>query len=257
LKPVLIDFGWFQLRSYGLFVSLGIIVAFLVALSAAKRRKINEDDMYNLGFFILIPAVIGARLAYVFSEWSYYAANPGEILAIWHGGLASYGGIFGGILGGIFYASYKKLDFLNLADAVALGLPVGFAIGRIGCFFNGCCYGIACNSPISFVFPAIGDDVPHLATQLIESAYSLLIFGFLLYLDKRAVQNGVLFFSFLGLYGFFRFLNEFLRLNPKVFLGFSGSQLSSLALILVSLAYFFGQKLTKKKIGNVGKTRRS
>lgn len=257
MKPVLIDFGWFQLKSYGLFVALGIFTAFIVALSAARRRNISEDDMYSLAFFVLIPALIGARLAYVISEWSYYAASPGEIFAIWHGGLASYGGIFGGLLGGIFYAWHKKLDFLKLADAVALGLPIGFAIGRIGCFLNGCCYGIVCSSPVSFVFPAVGDKLPHLATQLIESAYSLLIFGFLLYLEKRAVQDGVIFFSFLGLYGFFRFLNEFLRLNPRIFFGLSGSQLSSLLLMLGSLFYFASQKLTKKKNKDAGKKRKT
>jgi phosphatidylglycerol:prolipoprotein diacylglycerol transferase len=148
----LIDFGSFQIRTYGLFVALGILAAFFVALSAARKRGISDDDVFNLAFSILFPAIIGARIAYVISEWNYYASRPGEILAVWHGGLASFGGIFGGLLGGFIYVNFRKLSFLKVADAVALGLPLGFAIGRLGCFFNGCCYGIVMKSPISFGF---------------------------------------------------------------------------------------------------------
>lgn len=247
VKPVLIDFGFFKIYSYGLFVSLGIIVAFLLALRRARNLGISEDDFYNLGFLLLLSGVFGARISYVLANLNFYRSRPLSAFYIWEGGLTSYGAIIGGLVAVVSFAKLKKIDFFNLADSIAQGLPAGFAIGRIGCFMNGCCYGIPAETPFSVVFPAIRDARPHLATQLFESAYSLLILLVLFYLDRNFEKKGLLFFSFLGLYGLFRFLNEFLRVNPKVLFGLSGSQVVSLTFIAVSLGFF---------VANAGKIKR-
>jgi phosphatidylglycerol:prolipoprotein diacylglycerol transferase len=132
----------------------------------------------------------------------------------------------------------KKLNWFDVADSIALGLPLGFAIGRIGCFLNGCCYGIACKSPVSVVFPVLRDGLPRLPAQLFESAYSLVIFALLLVINRRYSNRGLLFFSFSLLYGFFRFLNEMIRVNPKIIFGLSGSELVSFMMVVASLVYF-------------------
>lgn len=128
---------------------------------------------------------------------------------------------------------------MSVADSVAFGLPIGIAIGRIGCFFNGCCYGVVTTSFIGVRFPSLGDGLRHLPTQLFESAYSILIFLVLLWFNKKVKEKGSIFFAFTGLYGLLRFFNEFLRVNPKVYFGLSGSQIFSLLFIVASAYYFF------------------
>lgn len=238
MKPILIDFGFLKIHSYGLFVATGILVAFLISLREAVKRGIDEDNFYTLGIIILFAAILGARVSYVISEIDYFSQNPLKVFYIWEGGLTSFGGIFGGVLAGTFYVFLKKMSWFEVADSIALGLPVGFAIGRLGCFFNGCCYGIACESPVSVVFPALNDGLPRLPTQLFESAYSLLIFGIIYWLNRRYTGKGLLFFSFSFLYGLFRFFNEMIRVNPKVFLGLSGSQVSSVLMMIAGAVYF-------------------
>ncbi|MCX7832253.1 MAG: prolipoprotein diacylglyceryl transferase [Actinobacteria bacterium] len=246
------EFGWLKIYSYGFFVALGILVAFVVGLFKARQKGVNEDDFYNLGFFILFPAIIGSRLAYVFSHWDYFSDNPMRIFYVWEGGLASFGGIFAAILGSLIYIRWKKLDFYDLADSVSYSLPLGFAIGRIGCFLNGCCYGVASNLPIAVTFKALGDNTSRLPTQLFESLYTLMIFLLLVFIDKRYESKGLIFFSSIGLYGFFRFLNEFLRVNPPVIAGLSGSQIGSALLVISALIYFVKNKGgIRRKTGNV------
>lgn len=220
----------------------------MVALKKAKQKDIKEDEFYNLAIFIILPAIFGSRLAYVFSNWEYFSDNPIKILYVWEGGLASFGGIFAGILGSLVYIKWKKLDFYNIADSVSYSLPLGFAIGRIGCFLNGCCYGIASNLPIAVTFPALGDNVRRLPTQLFESLYTILIFLFLVFIDKRYESKGLTFFLFIGLYGLFRFLNEFVRVNPQIFAGLTGSQIGSAILVISASMYLIkNRRLIKKK----------
>lgn len=238
MKPVLIDFGFFKLHSYGLFVSLGILVAFFVSLKKAGEYGIDEDNFYTMGMFAILSGLAFSRISFVLANLDYYSTKPLRAFYIWEGGLTSFGAIFGGILAILAYARVKKIDFLLLADAIAYGAPLGFAIGRIGCLLNGCCYGIALDTPISIVFPSIGDGKPRIPTQLIESFYSLIIFLAVRRTDRVLRLRGANFFAFAGLYGLFRFLNEFLRVNPKIFLSLSGSQISSILLVISSVVFF-------------------
>ncbi len=219
-------------------MAAGSVAAFLLALGFSKRRKISQDDMFDLLLFILIPAIAGARIGYVISEWSYFAEKPVEMLYIWQGGLTSYGGIIGGLLGGTVFVRLKRLNWFDVADSIGYGLPIGFAVGRIGCFLNGCCYGRVCDTPFSVVFPALGDGYPRIPTQLTETLYSIVIFIILHFYSQKDREPGSVFFLAVGLYGFFRFLNEFLRVNPKIVLGLSSSQIFSLLFIIAALVFF-------------------
>lgn len=250
MKPVILDFGSVKIHSYGLFVGLGFLVAFFYSFREARKKGVNEDDFYNLGIVVLLSAIIGARIGYVLSALEYYLRNPVEVFYVWEGGLSSFGGIIGGIIAGSIFVKIKKMNWFDVADSIALGLPLGFAIGRIGCFLNGCCYGIACKTPVSVVFPVLNDGLPRLPTQLFESAYSLVIFVILIMINRRYSYKGLLFYLFLLLYGLFRFFNEMIRVNPKILFGLSGSQLVSLSMVVASLI-FFG--LNFKKISRNGR----
>lgn len=253
MKPVLIDFGFFRIYSYGLFVSLGILVAFFFSLRKAKEYGIEEDRFYTMGMLAILFGLAFSRISFVLANLEYYLDNPSRIFHVWEGGLTSYGAIFGGILAILVYAKMKKIDFLLLADAIAYGAPLGFAIGRIGCLLNGCCYGVVADTPISIVFPSLGDGKPRIPTQIIESLYSLFTFFAVRYADRRFALRGANLFTFAGLYGLFRFFNEFLRVNPKAFLGLSGSQVSSILLVISSVVFFASNYDKLKKRSTHGK----
>lgn len=238
MRPVLVDFGYFRIYSYGLFVALGFVVAVLLAVYRARKEGIDTETMVDIAIYAIIGGVIGARLSYVVYYRDYFSSNPLSAFYLWEGGLTSFGGFIGGGLLATLFVLYRKLDWFRVADSVAYGLPAGIAIGRIGCFLNGCCYGIETNCPLGVVFPASGDGVAHLPAQIFESIYSLVIFAVVAWIASRPHRRGDLFFAFAGLYGFFRFLNEFIRVNPDLLFGLSGSQLVSIIFMVAAVIYF-------------------
>lgn len=238
MKPVLIDFGYVRIYSYGLFLALAFIVALFISRKVAKEKGIDPDLMYNLVFLSAISGVAGGRLTYVFYHWNDYASDPISIFYLWQGGLSVFGGFALALVVDSIWVLYNKLSWLKVADVAGVAMPLGIAIARIGCFLNGCCYGVMTNGPFGVVFPALGETVKRHPTQIYELIYSLLIFSFVWVFRHRTSNDGDLFFSFLISYSFFRFLNEFIRVNPPFFLGLTGSQWVSLLAIVASLSYF-------------------
>lgn len=247
MRPVLIDFGVFRIYSYGLFIALGFAAAVFLSVYRAHKENLNPEAVIDIAIYAIIGGVIGARLSYVVYYWDYFSSNPISALYLWEGGLTSFGGFIGGGLAASLFVYLRRLNWLKVADVVAYGLPVGIAIGRIGCFFNGCCYGIETNCPIGVVFPVLGDGVAHLPTQIFESIYSLVIFAVIAAVASRPHKQGDLFFLFTGLYGFFRFLNEFVRVNPDLVFGLSGSQLMSIMFMAAAVIYFIAGGKARRK----------
>lgn len=237
--PVLLKTSWLTIYSFGTMLAVAFIAGLYLMRSEMRRRKLDPEYAYDLVLGAAFGGLIGARLFYVVGHWDFYAKNPAEIFLFWNGGLVFYGGLLGGALGLAAIARWRKLDIFKIGDSVAAPLALGTAIGRIGCFLNGCCYGIAAKAPWGFKFQAI--EGTYLPTQLIEMVWALIMFGVIYFwLEKKFKfkSKGTLFLIYLALYGTGRFLVEFIRFATWRLAGiFTFSQLVSAIIMAVSLFF--------------------
>ncbi len=199
------------------------MVALTFAVRRAEAEGIDKEVMADLSFWILVFGILGARIYFVLENISIYLNRPWEVLFIWKGGLALFGGIAGGILGGYLFCKKRHVNIRKAADVVGWVLPLAQAIGRIGCLFAGCCYGKPCKLPwaITFTNPEslarIG--VPLHPTQIYHMLSNLLIFGVLTIIYKNKSFDGQIFSLYLILYSVGRFIVEFFRGDYRLFIG--------------------------------------
>ncbi len=247
MHPVLFRIGHFTLHTYGLLVATGVLLGLWLARRQAARAGLDPDRVWNLGIYMVLAALVGAKLWLLLADWSYYAEHPREILTF--GTLLSGGTYYGGFATAIvvaaLYARRFRLGFLPLVDVYAAPLALGHAIGRLGCFAAGCCYGKPTLLPwgVTFTDPYAHDvvgtplGVPLHPTQLYEAAAEFLIFALLVFLGRRQRFRGELFAAYALLYGVSRGTIEFFRGDPDRSLlaggAFSLMQVVSVALIIV------------------------
>ena len=198
-------------------------------------------------FWTLIVGIIGARLYYIiFSNrtWSFL-----EAISVWDGGLAVYGGIIGGLIGVLIYSLIKKINLLKLTDVIAPALILGQAIGRIGCYFSGCCFGLEVTNPnlMWFPFSTKIDGVWHLSTYFYESFWNILGFIFLFIVYNKVKQTGLTTGIYLTFYGFGRFIIEGLRGDSLYIGGLRVSQILSLILIVIGIILIVYSFVLKKR----------
>ncbi len=245
--PVLFRWGPFTLHTYGVLVATGVLLGLWLARRQAARGGLDPDRVWNLGTYMVLAGLVGAKLWLLLADWHYYAAHPREIFTF--GTLLSAGVYYGGFLAAlavaVFYAVRHGLRFLPLADVYAAPLALGHAIGRLGCFAAGCCYGkptgpawgVTFSNPYANELVGTPLGVRLHPTQLYEAAAEFLIFLFLVHLGKRQRFTGELFAAYALLYGVARGSIEFFRGDPDRTLlaggAFSLMQVVSLALILV------------------------
>jgi len=223
MYPVLLQLGSFKLKSWGTMVVIAFIAAVLVTVIRARKYKIppiRVKTVLHYLIFVIIAGFVGARLFCVFEHLTLFLRHPGTILSLQHGGFSWYGGlVFASICG---FLCLKKGGFRIkiVGDIVAPGIAIGIFLGRIGCFLNGCCFGKPTNMPWGVVFPTgsyptlvYGPMVKLHPTQLYAAFASLLSFFILLGMERRLKfrPDGLLFVSFLILYGLWRFIIEFFR----------------------------------------------
>ncbi|MGQ9474264.1 MAG: prolipoprotein diacylglyceryl transferase [Candidatus Caldatribacteriaceae bacterium] len=237
MRPILFYLGHFPIYSYGVMLGLAFFVGVFWAWRNSARYGVSKGAVLEVASICVIGAVIGSRLAYVILHWDYYSQNLGKIFAVREGGLTFYGGLGGALLLSIAYILRKKYSLVAFFDLFSPPIALGYAIARIGCFLNGCCYGRVC--PFSF-FP-LGVKFPHLygfryPTQIYSLGYSLAIFFILLWLSKKPHFPGALFLDYLWLYGVARFFMEYLREEPFTIGGFlTIGQLACILIITVAL----------------------
>ena len=142
MHPILLEFGFIKIFTYGLLVATGFFVAILLASHQAKKEGLDPQKIIDLCFYILVSSLLGARLLYVIVEYQYFVAHPLEILKLWKGGLVYYGGLIFGMIVAVLYLKKKEMPLWQVADILAPSIAIGQAIGRWGCFFAGCCYGV-------------------------------------------------------------------------------------------------------------------
>ena len=219
MYPILIKVGEFTLHTYGLLLALAFFLAVGVAVREAKRRGVDPNVMMDLAFYVLLAALVGSRLFYVVTSWDEFRDNPVDIVRFWRGGLVFYGGLIFAFLVGAWYVRKHRLNFTQLSDIVAPAIPLGQAVGRLGCFAAGCCYGLPASVPwaVTFTDPQslAPRGVPLHPTQVYESAATFAVFLFLMGIRKKERFRGKLFWIYLLLYSSARFVIEFFRDDPR------------------------------------------
>lgn len=236
MHPVIFQIGSFSIRSYGALVALAFLTASLLLYKESLRNNFYPDKILDLEFVILVSGIIGARILHVLVNMDYYSKNLLDILIIWRGGLAFYGSLILAMLASIVFIIRNKMPLLKTGDLIAPYIALGQSIGRIGCFFNGCCFGKPATAHIFGVsFP--GEDIARIPVQILESLILFIIFFFLKTARTRNFSKGIVFFLYLFLYGLERFFMDFLRAdNPTYLFGLTISQMISA--IIVPIAAF-------------------
>lgn len=222
MLPILFNVGPFAVHAYGFFVALAFLVGSITAVYFAKREGIGSETVLDLAIYVVISAVVGARLFYVFLyDWEYFRQNPIEIIMVQKGGLVFLGGMSLSIVVVAIYARLRNISMLKLYDAIAPGMLLGQAIGRSGCFLNGCCFGIPTKFPWGVIFPAGSDAAAYFPgqplhpVQIYTSLAMLLAFLLLVWIYRFKKFDGQIFFWGLILYSAYRFMDEFLRVDPR------------------------------------------
>ena len=229
MHPILLQLGPFHLYSWGAMVALGFLAGILFILWLAKNEGMAWDNILDLAFYVLLASIIGARLFYVIQFWRDFQGNVWRVLAVQEGGLVFYGGFLGVLAVIALYVYLKKLNIWKLLDVIAPGVALGYAIGRLGCFLNGCCYGVATSLPWGISFPAgslanyaFGVKPLH-PTQLYGALAGLLIFIILMLIRRYKKFDGMVVLIGIMLYSAYRFAIEFIRTNPTYFWHLTGN----------------------------------
>ena len=170
-------FGGLTLRWYGLFFVIGLLINFFFTRWVFKREKYPIEHLETVVIFLFLGMVIGARLGHVFFyEADFYLSNPGEIIKIWKGGLASHGAAIGLLVFYLIWLKIQKVKFTKYVDVLVLGMPITAGFVRIGNFFNSEIVGRATNSDYGVIFAKLGEDFPRHPSQFYEAGLSFLIF---------------------------------------------------------------------------------
>jgi phosphatidylglycerol:prolipoprotein diacylglycerol transferase len=206
----------------------------------------------DLGFYILLAAIIGSRLFFVLVNAGHYASHPLDILKIWEGGLVFYGGVLLAVPVTVWYVRKTGMDLWRTADIFAPSIAIGHVFGRLGCFAAGCCHGRAADDlpwGVTFTDPEClaPTNVPLHPTQLYESGGELLIFLTLLLVRTRKSFDGQLFMMYLILYAVLRFIVEFFRGDEGRGFILGGLSISQGISMLLLVTGMFGYALLKKK----------
>ena len=215
MHPILFTIGPITIYSYGVMLATAVLICTFLLSIDAKRYNISQETAYDLVFWCILWGIIGARIFYVFIEWSYFSDNFLEILMLQKGGLAWQGGFLGGTLAGVWFARRKKLSLRPLMDLTAPYIALGQSIGRIGCFFNGCCYG----KPVSWGIYFPTHHAKLYPTQLFEVLGLFIIFLILKKAQGKPHQAGYIFIFYLWLAAIERFIVEFYRADHDLLWG--------------------------------------
>lgn len=234
MKPVLYQCGLFTIYTYGVFVAIAFLVSTFLLVREARQRRIDENLIYNLSIVFLVGGIIFARLFYAALNWDYFRDNLLEIIMLSHGGLVWFGGLTGAFVSGLIFLKIKRMPILPTLDLFAPYIALAQAIGRIGCFFNGCCHGR--ESEWGIYFPAHHQIL--FPSQLVDSLTLLVIFIVLRFFCAKT-REGEIFSFYVMLAALQRFLMEFFRGDLRPFYrGLSIFQWISLGLFCCGLFFY-------------------
>ena len=244
--PKLLEIGPVSIYTYGVLLAAAYLTGLWFAIVRARERGMDGDRVMDLGIYIIVSALVGAKLLLLIVEFEHYWEDPAQLWTIVRAGGVFYGGLLLAVGVAFWFMRRHHLPIWATCDAFAPGIALGQAVGRIGCLMAGCCYGFPTELPwgITFTNPLAAANVGtplgvslH-PTQLYESGAALIILAALLFAERRSTGfPGRTFWSYLLLYSMARFAIEFFRGDPRgtVFELLSTSQFVSALLIPVSL----------------------
>jgi phosphatidylglycerol:prolipoprotein diacylglycerol transferase len=241
-----LELGPFTVYSYGVLLAAAYLLALYMAVQRAKARGIDGNRVLDLGIYLIVAALVGAKLLLLIVDFDQFRRDPAELWTLVRSGGVFYGGLVLATAVGIWYARKYTLPLWPTADACAPGIALGHVIGRMGCLLAGCCYGSPTTLPWGITFhdhfaaANVGTPLEKVLhpTQVYDAGAELLILIVLLVTEKRAKPfAGRTFWLYMLLYALSRFAVEFFRGDPRGMLGsVSTSQLIALVLAPVSIA---------------------
>jgi len=239
--PDIVSIGPITLRWYGLLIASAVLIGVSLSQYLAKRRGIDPEKVGDMVIWLVLAAIPCARLYYVLFEWSSYASRPGDIIAIWKGGIAIHGAVIGGTLAAYLFAKFNKLSFWQLSDIIAPSLILGQAIGRWGNFFNSEAFGAPTELPWKLFIPLARRPAGYQEfeyfhpTFLYESLWNVGVFALLMAIFFWGLRNpskfraGTLFLVYMIAYSAGRLWIEGLRTDSLMFGPLQIAQMVSLA----------------------------
>ncbi|HDT6850154.1 TPA: prolipoprotein diacylglyceryl transferase [Staphylococcus aureus] len=244
IDPVAFNLGPLSVRWYGIIIAVGILLGYFVAQRALVKAGLHKDTLVDIIFYSALFGFIAARIYFVIFQWPYYAENPGEIIKIWHGGIAIHGGLIGGFIAGVIVCKVKNLNPFQIGAIVAPSIILAQGIGRWGNFMNHEAHG----GPVSRAFL----EQLHLPNFIIENMYingqyyhpTFLyesiwdVAGFIILVNiRKHLKLGETFFLYLTWYSIGRFFIEGLRTDSLMLTSnIRVAQLVSILLILISIS---------------------
>lgn len=218
--PVLVKIGPVTIHTYGFLFAIGILSGILLSLRLAKKQNVDPKIMVDLLFYIILIALLGAKIFLFFSEFKFYLKNPGQIKNLITSGGTFYGGLIFAIVFAIWFIKKHKLNYATMADIVSPSIALGHFFGRLGCFSAGCCYGRPAGD--SFLGITFSSQYAHnhtgvplgtslYPTQLMESILNLINFIILFLIFKKKKFDGQIFSLYIFNYSLIRFFMEFFR----------------------------------------------
>ena len=216
MHPILFKIGPLEIPTYGVILVSAFLLANYVIKREAEGFGLPVQKIQDLALTVLLMGLVGSKLLLILIDLPYYLKNPQQLLHTIRSAGVLYGGVIAGLLTAIYLVRRYKLPLWDTLDFCSPLMVLGIGIGRLGCFFAGCCYGMPYSGPFSVVFPAhpyceAPPGVELFPIQLIAVVNGLLLFTFLFWFLKRRRFKGQVFGLFILLYGVARFLIEFLR----------------------------------------------
>ena len=215
MHPIAFHLGPLTVHWFGIALAVAFVTALWTAALRAPRSGIPAEKISDAGLWLILGAVLGARTLYVATYWNdSFAGQPiTEIFMIQRGGLVFYGGLIGAALACIIFAKAQKLALWKIADILAPSIALGYAFGRCGCLFNGCCFGRECSLPWAIHFPTdhATAGAPVHPTQIYDSFLSLGLYAALAWLYRRKKFDGQVFATYLMAYAALRSFVEMFR----------------------------------------------
>lgn len=246
VHPDLFTIGSLTVHTYGFFVALGFITALLITVRLGKSEGFDPQRILDMGFIIILCGIIGSRVTYALLNLTYYIQNPLHFFKIWEGGLVFSGGLITAALVMVWYAGKNNLSYWRLGDLWAPAIAIGQAIGRIGCFMAGCCYGRPTDLFCGVVFTNPKSlaplNMPLHPTQLYSALSGFLVFLVLLLIRKRKSFDGQVLLWFLILHSLARIYIERFRGDLEAIFPHSEmslTQLVALCVLILAVVFLF------------------
>lgn len=245
MHPILFEIGRFPVYTYGVLLAAAYLLGLQFALIRARTRGLDPTRVMDLGIWIIISALAGAKLLLLIVDYDTFARNPAELLTLLRSGGVFYGGLIAAVAVALWYVRRYRMPMWTVTDVFAPGIALGHVIGRMGCLFAGCCFGRETSVPWAITFhnayaaTNVGTPLnkPLHPTQLYEAAAELLILVFLLVTERKGrPYPGRTFWAYMLLYGISRFIIEFYRGDTRGTVGmFSTSQFVSILIVPLAI----------------------